>query len=153
MINRRPSFYVASKIWHAPVWRDFKDNGANIIATWIDPKYFAPPNELDEFEAGRALDAAEAAELWKNCIKEADAADICVIFANDGDVMKGGLIEAGACLAAGGYVIQVGDCASLRAGDGSDATFQKHPRWHRAKDLGTAFKAIILDDGTLAVPL
>lgn len=153
-VNRRPSFYVASKIWHAEKWRDFRDHGANIIATWIEKHYFE-----EDGVTGLPLGTFDTRGLWVGCVGEAGGADICLIYAEEGDIMKGGLIEAGACLAKGGFVIQVGDCASLRAGDGSDATFQKHPRWHRAKDLGTAFKAVIVEDEDdpesdfLAVPL
>lgn len=129
----KPTIYIASKIWHAPKWRALKEQGHNIIASWIDPQYF----EADG-KTGLPLEHYQARFLWDGCAKEPAIADVTIIYAEQGDVLKGGLIECGAALGAGKFVIQVGSCASLEAGDGSDATFTKHHRWYRADSIDEA---------------
>jgi len=119
-----PSLYIASKVHRAPAWRALR-GAYPIVARWIDK-----PD---------GLDAAAYRQLWIECIEDAaHRADMVVIYAGEGDTLKGCLIEAGACLGQGKPVYQIGDCHSLRAGDGSDASFVSHPRWHRVPSIAAA---------------
>lgn len=119
-----PSIYVASKVHRASAWRALRDVYP-IVSRWIDK-----PAEMD---------AAQYRQLWVECIEDAARrADLLVIKAEDGETLKGCLIEAGATLGQGKPVYQIGDCHSLRAGDGSDASFVQHPRWHRVPSIGAA---------------
>ena len=120
----KPTFYVASKTWHAPTWRKLRADGHNIIASWIDERWFEPDGKT-----ARSLDFETYQELWRACAEEPTQADFTILYAEPGDVMKGALVECGAALGAGKTVFQVGSCASLKAGDGSDASFTRHPRW------------------------
>lgn len=119
----KKTIYIASKTKHAPMWRLARQLGAPIISTWIDE-----PDPSPDFEM-----------LWCRCIEEAAAADFVVLYAQHGEVFKGALVECGAALAAGRTVIQVGVCESLKAGDGSDASFTSHPNWRRVEDIANAF--------------
>lgn len=121
-----PAVYTASKVRHGWRWRELRDQGVNVIASWIF---------LGE---GPLATQKEYENLWIACVHEARIANACLLYAEEGDVLKGALIEAGACLAAGGSVIQVGDCESLRAGGKSDASFRRHPRWFRAASVDEA---------------
>jgi hypothetical protein len=78
--------YGASKTRHAPMWRGLRDAGWNIISTWID-----------EAGDGQSL----WPDLWTRCIFEAASADALILYAEEGDVLKGAFVEAGAALSAG----------------------------------------------------
>lgn len=119
-----PKIYMASKVHRAGTWRTLR-TVYPIVSRWIDK-----PD---------GMDAAAYRQLWIECIEDAaQRADMLVVVANEGETLKGCLIEAGACLGRGKPVYQIGDCASLRAGDGSDASFVQHPRWHRVPTIGAA---------------
>lgn len=122
--------YTASKIWHAEKWRSLRAAGFNVKASWID----YPDGPLTE---------EQMAGLWNLCESEAAQADYVLLYAEPNDVMKGALIEAGCCLGRGGIVLQVGDCHSLRAGDGSDASFTRHPRWRRCASIDEALAHVM----------
>ncbi len=123
-VTRRPKIYMASKTYRAESWRALR-SVYPIVSRWIDK-----PD---------GLSAAEYRRLWIECIEDAaERADLVIVFASEGDTLKGCLIECGAALGAGKPVYQVGDCHSLRAGDGSDASFVKHPRWHKVPEIGAA---------------
>lgn len=84
--------YIASKVKHAARWRQWRDNRTTIeiISTWID-----------EAEAGQTRDYSE---LWQRCISEAVEADCLVLYHEEGEELKGALVEVGAALAVGNRV-------------------------------------------------
>lgn len=98
----RARIYVASKTRHAPMWQRMRDLcGYRIISTWID-------------EAGVG-DTQDWPDLWVRCIREASQADILMVYAETGDILKGAWVEVGAALASGKPVIGVGcDGYSIR---------------------------------------
>lgn len=115
--EKRPvGFYVASKTRHAPIWRKFRTLGEPIISTWID-------------EAGEG-ETTDYADLWLRCIGEATKATALILYAEEGDLLKGGFVEAGAALAASVPVIAVGPVAG---------TFVHHPLVMRCSMLSEAF--------------
>lgn len=119
-----PKIYIASKVHRASSWRTLR-SVYPIVSRWIDK-----PDGMDE---------REYRQLWDECIEDAaERADMLIVFAAEGDTLKGCLIEAGAALGAGKPVYQVGTCHSLRAGDGSDASFVRHRRWHVVPTIGAA---------------
>ena len=80
--------YVASKIKHASMWKQYRDNCKyNIISTWID--------EAKEGETKDYIDLA------RRCIKESAICDFLVLYIESNDILKGALIEVGAALGAG----------------------------------------------------
>lgn len=119
-----PKIYVASKTHRAEAWRALR-TVYPVIARWIDKD--------------PALPASEFRQLWIECVEDAaERADMVALFCAEGETLKGCLVEAGAALGRGKPVYQIGDCASLRAGGGSDASFVHHPLWHRAPSIGAA---------------
>lgn len=123
--SARPRIYVASKVHRAAYWRDLRAI-YNIVSRWID----APAD----------IDIETYRRLWIACIDDVRAADMMVLRAADGETLKGCLIEAGGMLALGRPVYQIGDCHSLRAGDGSDASFVQHPLWHKVETFPLALR-------------
>lgn len=89
--------YVASRVKHAPLWRNFRDvAGVQIISTWID-------------EAGEG-ETADMSELWERILREVWLCDAVVFYVGVGDVpLKGAYVEAGMALALGKPVFAVID--------------------------------------------
>lgn len=115
--------YVCSKTYHAPMWRQLRDElalgsaGHRIISTWID-----------EVEPGETKDRAD---LARRCIDEASTADRLIIYRELGDLLKGGFIEIGAALASKVEVVYVGpnDLGSV---------FSWHPLWRSVSMVSQA---------------
>lgn len=80
----RPSIYLASKTKHAPRWCELREQGWNIISTWID-------------EAGEG-ETSDFHDLWKRCITEASRCDHFILYREPGEVLKGAWVELGAAL-------------------------------------------------------
>jgi hypothetical protein len=114
--------YIASKTKHAWRWRalreDLKPCGIFINSTWID-------------EAG-AGESKDLAGLAHRCIGEAMDADLLIVYGEEGEVLKGALIEIGAAMAFGVDVISVG----VTLPDSS--AFTHHPLWFRAETIEAA---------------
>ena len=76
------TIYVASKTTHAPMWRDLRKAGHNIISTWID-----------EAEPGQTEDMGE---LWRRIDIEVMNADALLIYrATPDEQLKGAYVELG----------------------------------------------------------
>ncbi len=91
---RNPTVYTASKTRHANIWRKLRDNGIlNIIATWIN---------VDEND--RNFDWEK---LWIDCASESAAADITLVYLEDGDTLRGAYVEMGIAIASGRTVFLV----------------------------------------------
>lgn len=88
--------YPASKSKHWPFWQSLRSAGIPIASSWID----APFNRDGTEPPNWALH-------WTKCIDEAAAADIVLMFAQEGENQNGALIEVGAALAAGKRVYLV----------------------------------------------
>lgn len=87
--------YTASKTVHAPLWKQWRDEGVPVISTWIDE---AGPGESTSLE-----------DLWVRCVAEASRARLLVVYRESGEVLKGAFVEVGAALASGVPVLAVGD--------------------------------------------
>ncbi|WP_411839681.1 hypothetical protein [Paracoccus sp. ME4] len=91
----RQGIYMASKaVAHGSRWQALRDEGWPIISTWID-----------ESEVGATLDWPD---LWDRCLSEVVSAEVCIVYMEPGEVLKGAWVEVGAALAAGVHVIGVG---------------------------------------------
>jgi hypothetical protein len=90
----RPTIYTASKTQHAEKWKALRASGVNVISTWID-------------EAGPG-ESSCMIDLWKRCVTEASGADALIVYAEQGDILKGGYVEVGCALANGVPVFVVG---------------------------------------------
>ena len=116
--------YMASKAVHGPRWRKLRDAGWPIISTWID-----------EAEPGRTTDWAG---LWDRCASEPARAAVTVLYAEEGEMLKGALAEVGAALSHGRRVIVVGPI---------DHTWMRHRNVHC---VGTLLEARELSESWMA---
>jgi hypothetical protein len=119
--NGGPTIYIASKTRHARRWKALREQGVNIISTWID-----------EAGAGETIDEADLAQ---RCIRESVDADLFILYAEPEDVLKGGLVEFGARLGAGREVISVGQCISTAS------VFAEHPLWREVATIDEVLAA------------
>jgi hypothetical protein len=83
----REGLYIASKTRHAARWRALRASGVPVVSTWID-------------EAGEG-ETVDWAALWDRCIAEARSAKALVLYAEDGEALRGAYVEMGAALGAG----------------------------------------------------
>lgn len=109
--------FTASKCRHARLWRSYRSLGYNVISTWID-------------EAGEG-ESKSLVDLAIRCINEAGTADALILYCEEGEKLKGALLEAGAALARGVPVYYVGPRL--------DSAFEHHPFWRRVSTVGEAF--------------
>ena len=114
--------YIASKTKHAQKWLDLRNRGLEINSTWID--------EVGEGQSSSLSDLAH------RCIREAAEADWLILYCEDGDFLKGALLEVGAALGAGRPILCVGKCESI------SPTFQRHPLWFDVDSIETAIKYV-----------
>ena len=80
----KPSVYIASKTKHADKWIALREQGFNIISTWID-------------EAGEGQ-TKDMNDLCLRCINESLKCDAMIVYVEDGDILKGAFIEMGIAL-------------------------------------------------------
>lgn len=109
------SIYIASKAKHRPQWRDFRSMGVPIISRWID----VPDEHLDrELPPGFDFD-----RLWTQCLEDVTRADITVVYVEEGEVLKGAILEVGAALSLRRPVIACGPMSAFLA----NGTWIYHP--------------------------
>ena len=122
------TFYVASKVSHAEMWRRVAlETEIRIVSTWIN-------------EAGEGQ-TADYSELAQRCISEISSASAFILYCELGEVLKGAMIEAGVALAMGVPVYCVGTCDSL------SRVFSAHPFWHTSASINAAIvDATVGDD-------
>lgn len=88
--------YPSSKVKHAPMWRELHRDAPHVFlnARWIK----RAEHESDLKENGFK-------DLWNECQDDIESADAVLVYAEDGDVLKGALVEVGMALANGIRVI------------------------------------------------
>lgn len=114
--------YIASQTKHAQKWIDLRNKGLEISSTWID-------------QAGIG-ESTNLSDLAFRCIRESAEANWLILYCEEGDFLKGALMEVGAALASDVPVLCVGKCQSI------SATFQKHPLWFDVASMDDAIKHI-----------
>jgi hypothetical protein len=110
--------YVASKTRYAPRWRQLRADGHPIISTWID-------------EAGPG-ETADLAEFWQRVVSEIASCERLILFAEEGEVLRGALIEVGLALAFKKSVTVFGSIPW--------ASWQDHPLVSRVADEAAALR-------------
>lgn len=121
--------YIASKAKHGQRWLDLRALGVEIDSTWID-----------EFRPGATSDWPD---LWTRCVDEAGSADALVCYHEEGDVLKGALVEIGVALKAGipVHIAAVGPEGSF------GQTFVNHPLVTMHSSLEAALAAVGQEPG------
>lgn len=117
----RPAIYTASKTKHAAKWRKLRADGVNVISTWID-----------EAESGQTIDFKD---LWRRCVTEAAKCDALLLYVENGEELKGALVEVGAALAMGTPVFLVGQ-------PGASGTWPAHELVHPCETVEQVLTAI-----------
>lgn len=108
---KKPKIYIASKAHHRPRWRAVRDNGYEIVSQWIDTedKFTLDPTDLD------------FVKLWEMCLADIKSCDVLVLYVEDGERLKGALVELGAAIALNKEIIVTG-----RIGD--NGSWHNHPK-------------------------
>jgi len=96
----RLKLYIASKISQADRWKALEPHWPEIklVSRWIKLHVGNTPD-----------DPAFAKIFWQHDHEDVQACDVLLLFAEDGEHLRGGLVEAGMALALGKPVICVGD--------------------------------------------
>jgi hypothetical protein len=92
-LSIKPKIYIASKAKHRPRWRDFRDvMGYDIISKWIDTE--------DTYIGISVADNSDLdyTKLWRECVQDVKDCDVLVMYVEEGERMKGALIELGIAL-------------------------------------------------------
>jgi len=115
--------YTASKTKHAHKWIELRNNGVNVISTWID-------------EAGQGQ-TKDMADLCRRCIQESIDCDAMIVYAEEGDYLKGAFIEMGIALSVPSKpIVLVGEVLPF----GSAFTYA--PQVFRAKTIEAALELL-----------
>jgi hypothetical protein len=126
--------YIASRSMHGARWRDLRDSGFPVCATWI--------NESEQGQTGSWPD------LWWRCVDEASECAALILYApiEDGE-LKGALVEVGAALASGRPVYFVGD------GEARRYSWLNHPNVVECDAVEEAMALALADCSRPAAPL
>lgn len=91
--------YPASKVKHAQKWLDLHESNPHLFfhARWLK----ASKKESD-FNNGAF------GHLWRMCEEDVKSADVVLVYAEEGDRLKGAFVEAGMALAFDKKVLAVG---------------------------------------------
>lgn len=92
--------YPSSKVKHAPMWRELQKTVPHVFfnARWI---------KRAEIEKKEEMDVRDYRDLWSECLEDIRNSDALLLYAEDGDQLKGALVEVGMALAFGVKVILV----------------------------------------------
>jgi len=112
-------FYTAGKIWHAPRFRQLRDElGFPVNARWID---------LDSLHP---IVVYQKDLLWQMCLEDVTQSDFLLLYCGDeSEEQRGALVEIGMALAAGKPIYAIGHCKSIRPNSISDVAFTHHRLW------------------------
>lgn len=121
--------YIASKLKYAPMFRSIRDSwkpeGIELHARWFDQVQHEETATPDDFKI-----------FWRVDEHDVKTSRAVIVYAQEGDELRGALIEAGIAIGNRILVILVGECASY-------GTWQHHPCVVRATGLDHAFEMIL----------
>lgn len=106
ILEIKPRVYIASKLQHADMWKTFRKDFPSIDFTcrWLDIEPLLEGKVSLDY-----IDKDKAREVWDIDFRDVRTADFCIVYAKEGEHLKGGLVEAGMCIASGGKVIVIGE--------------------------------------------
>lgn len=113
--------YTASKLQHRQRWKSLRSQwpGVTFTARWPD------------FEKDKPDSNEEARNNWLKDEEDVRRADVVLVYAEEGEHLRGALVEAGMAIALGKTVLVVGDHPDF-------GTWQHHPKVIHAVDLDHA---------------
>lgn len=104
-----PRVYVASKMQHAPMWRElYRSPRIHLVSRWPFLEPFIEP------------DPEHAKFFWQDDLADVRSCHACIVYAEPGEHLRGALVEAGAALALNKLVVVVGEHPDF-------GTWQYHP--------------------------
>lgn len=111
--------YTASKLRHAPMWRELCASTEHVQfhARWLKHLALGTPDTPER-----------AVEFWMQDEQDVKDADAVLVMADGNDHLRGALVEAGMAIAYGVPVVVVGKHADY-------GTWQYHPGVTRADDM------------------
>jgi hypothetical protein len=111
--------YTASKLSKAPMWRKLINEWPEVdfTARWVTKHVGTTPDH-----------PCFAKVFWQHDFADVKLADVVLVYADEGDHLRGALVEAGMAIAFGREVIVVGEHPDY-------STWQFHPSVHRVPDL------------------
>lgn len=114
--------YTASKLRHGSKWRALchVTRHVQFHARWLKHNLIGTPD-----------DPEVAKEFWLEDEQDVRDADAVIVYAEEGDHLRGALVEAGIAIACGVPVIVIGDHPDY-------GTWQYHPGVIRAPDIDKA---------------
>lgn len=113
--------YFASKLGHGPRWRAITDPRIHAHARWLKHNQLGTP------------DTAEfASRFWVEDHEDVATADAVIVYGEEGEHLRGALVEAGIAIALKVPVYVIGDHADY-------GTWQYHPGVTRCATLDAAF--------------
>ena len=116
--------YFASKLKHRAKWRALKDMRVHAHARWLRHNEIGTP-DTPEF----------ASRFWVEDHEDVAAADYVIVYAEQGEHLRGALVEAGIAIALDVPVLVIGDHPDF-------GTWQHHPSVTRCATLDDAFNLI-----------
>lgn len=116
--------YTASKLRHAAMWRQLcaETKHVQFHARWLKHNVIGTPD-----------DAVNASEFWLQDEQDVRDADAMLVYAEDGEHLRGALVEAGIAIACGIIVFVVGNHPDF-------GTWQYHPGVVRVPTLAAALE-------------
>ena len=111
--------YTASKLKHGAMWRALCAENSHFIAhaRWLKHNSIGTPD-----------DPADAVAFWLQDEQDVKDADVLVLYAEEGEKLRGALVEVGIALAWGVPVIVVGSHSDY-------GTWQFHPGVRRVDNM------------------
>lgn len=115
--------YVASKMTHADKWRELY-NRVHIVSRWPFLEPFIRPTY------------ANARKFWQDDMQDIESADAVLVYAEEGEHLRGALVEVGAGLALGKRILLVGDHVDY-------GTWKNHPQCFMFETIEAAVEHIL----------
>lgn len=124
--------YIAGKTRHAAFF-------AEVIQKMLPLGVTCTSRWIDHILNGQSETPENARRFWVEDEEDVRAADYTIVWATEGDTLRGALIEAGMAIAFGKKVIIID-----RFGD-NGGTWQYHPSVTRCNRLSDAFLILLAD--------
>lgn len=115
-----PKVYIASKMHHAPKWREaYSREDIHVVSRWpfLETQVDDRPSNCRKF--------------WQDDFTDVQSCAVLILFAEEGENLRGALVEVGIALALGKFVIVIGE-------HHDHGTWWHHPLVRRVDDFEKA---------------
>lgn len=117
-----PKIYIASKMHHAPKWRAaYSRPDIHVVSRW--PFLETQVDDCD----------TNCRKFWQDDFTDISSCDILILFAEEGENLRGALVEVGIAMGLGKQIIVIGDHSD-------HGTWWHHPLVRKVVDLEAAMK-------------